>query len=111
MITKRFKTILDDKIKEVLISGPKQYNNSNDSVLLPAAAPWTSLELSTILTPIAHGPTSSQSKELRIVDIKDIPTTSELQVHCLQGSREVGIQLRDREKGVILTAFVWEEAC
>jgi len=98
------------KLKEVLISGPKQYNHSNDSVLLPAAAPWTSLELSTILTPVAHGPTSSQSK-LRIVDIEDIPTTSELQVHCLQGSREVGIQLRDREKGVILFAFVWEEAC
>lgn len=227
MITKWFKTILDDKIKEVLTSGPKQYNHPNESILLPAAAPWTSSELPTILTPTAHGSTSTlralsplveernmsktlssstdmpfvslhtagigninlenimarstaqhpndsiqdpsppepvslvtitqsklpytqsitlatpslyvcldtlsitiefvrvlsgrltivqtegveRSKELRIVDIKDIPTTSELQVHCLQDSREVGIQLRDREKGVILVAFVLEEAC
>jgi hypothetical protein len=48
------------------------------------------------------------SKIVRVVDIKDIPTTSELAVHCSQGSNELQFILQSRGKGIIYIQFVWQ---
>jgi hypothetical protein len=50
------------------------------------------------------------SEKLRVVDIKDIPTTSELAVHCLPESNEVQVLLQSREKAIIYLRFVWDDA-
>lgn len=46
---------------------------------------------------------------IRVVDAKDIPTTSELEIHCAQESREVHFLLQNRGKEIIYIKFVWGE--
>jgi hypothetical protein len=51
------------------------------------------------------------SKTVRIVDINDIPTTSELEVHCSQESNEVQILLQNQKAEIFHIKFVWGNAC
>jgi hypothetical protein len=50
-----------------------------------------------------------RSKGLRVVDIKDIPTTTELQLNCSRDSKELKIQLQSGEHGIICISFVWDD--
>jgi hypothetical protein len=59
---------------------------------------------------IAQTEEEKSSERVRVVDIKDIPTTSELAVHCLPGSNEVQVLLQSRGKAVIHIRFVWDDA-
>jgi hypothetical protein len=43
----------------------------------------------------------------QLVDIADIPTTSEMQLNCLESSNELTIQLQMNRKVVIYIVFVW----
>ncbi|PMD15270.1 hypothetical protein NA56DRAFT_754236 [Hyaloscypha hepaticicola] len=47
------------------------------------------------------------SLEPKIVHVKDIPTTSELRVPCLQESHESNLQLHDGEIGLLAISFAW----
>ena len=47
------------------------------------------------------------SESVQIVDIKDIPTASELEIHCAQESKEVHFFLQKQGKGIIYIKFVW----
>jgi hypothetical protein len=46
---------------------------------------------------------------LRIVDIKDIPTATELQLDCSLASNELIFQLQNGQKGIIHIEFVWDD--
>jgi len=48
------------------------------------------------------------SEGYQVVDIKDIPTTTELQLNCSDTSNELSIQLQNDRKGLICLTFVWE---
>jgi hypothetical protein len=50
-----------------------------------------------------------RTQGLRIVDIKDIPTTTELQLDCSLASKELTFQLQNGQKGIIYIAFVWDD--
>jgi hypothetical protein len=50
------------------------------------------------------------SERLRVVDAKDIPTTSELELHCAKELKEVHFLLQNRGKGIIYIKFVWDES-
>jgi hypothetical protein len=50
------------------------------------------------------------SKGYQVVDIRDIPTTTELQLNCLDSSNELTIQLQNDQKGIVCFTFVWREA-
>ncbi|KAF8846614.1 hypothetical protein BDZ45DRAFT_812194 [Acephala macrosclerotiorum] len=43
-----------------------------------------------------------------IVNVEDIPTTTELRLSCPLGSNELTIQLQNAWKGIICIAFVWD---
>jgi hypothetical protein len=45
---------------------------------------------------------------LRIVDIKDIPTVTELRLDCSPASNELTFQLQNERKGIIYVVFVWD---
>jgi hypothetical protein len=53
------------------------------------------------------GDADIQRKELRVVDIKDIPTATELQLDCSPDSKELIVQLQSGQKGIIYIGFVW----
>lgn len=47
-------------------------------------------------------------KEYRVVEIEDIPTTTELQLSCSpHGSNELAFELRTAGKGIVCISFVW----
>jgi hypothetical protein len=46
----------------------------------------------------------------QVVDIRDIPTTTELQLNCSDSSNELTIQLQNDQKGIVCFTFVWREA-
>jgi hypothetical protein len=48
------------------------------------------------------------SKGHQVVDIGDIPTTTELQLNCSDNSNELTIQLQNDQKGIVCFRFVWE---
>jgi hypothetical protein len=50
------------------------------------------------------------SKTVRVVDINDIPTTSELEVHCSQESNEVQVLLQSQGTELFSIRFVWDDA-
>ncbi|KAH8784609.1 hypothetical protein BGZ57DRAFT_950993 [Hyaloscypha finlandica] len=50
------------------------------------------------------------SKAVRIVDINDIPTTSELEVHCSQESNEVQVLLQSQGTELFSIRFVWDDS-
>ena len=49
------------------------------------------------------------SKESAIVNIEDIPTTSELQLNCPHDSNRLSIQLQNARKRIICIEFSWVE--
>lgn len=51
---------------------------------------------------------SIRDKEIQVIDIKDIPTTTELILSCPQGSNEIKIQLQSTWKEIICVVFVWD---
>jgi hypothetical protein len=51
------------------------------------------------------------SKGYQVVDIGDIPTTTELQLNCSDSSNELTIQLQNDQKGIVCFTFVWEGSC
>jgi hypothetical protein len=51
---------------------------------------------------------TARRQGLRIVDIEDIPTATELQLDCSLASKELAFQLRNGRKGMIYIAFVWD---
>jgi len=50
------------------------------------------------------------SEGYQVVDIRDIPTTTELQLNCSDSSNELTIQLQTDQKGIVCFTFVWREA-
>jgi flagellin-specific chaperone FliS len=50
------------------------------------------------------------SEKVQAIDIKDIPTSSELAFHCSRDSKELQIMLQSREKGLLCLKFVWDDA-
>jgi hypothetical protein len=46
---------------------------------------------------------------LRIVDVKDIPTATELRLDCSLVSNELTFQLQNGQKGIIQIAFLWDD--
>ena len=59
------------------------------------------------ITQIEEG--AERSKELRTVEVENIPTTEELRMHCSQDSSELKVQLQMGEKGIINIAFMWND--
>jgi hypothetical protein len=64
IITERFKATLDDRIKDILTSKPKNYNHPNESVLLPTGH-WSSSVLSGILESTVPDSTSTRGPQPR----------------------------------------------
>jgi hypothetical protein len=59
---------------------------------------------------IAQAEGSAVRKQgLTIVDIKDIPTTTELQLNCSLASKELTFQLQNGEKGILYITFLWDD--
>lgn len=50
---------------------------------------------------------ASRSGEYQVVNIKDIPTTAELQLQCLDNSNKLLIQLQNDRTGLLCFTFVW----
>jgi hypothetical protein len=48
------------------------------------------------------------SKSVRVIDVDEIPTTSEMEVNCFQESNEVQILLQSQGADIIYIKFVWE---
>ena len=48
------------------------------------------------------------SEGLRVLDAKDLPTTSDLEIHCAQESKEVCFLMQHRGKGMLYIKFVWD---
>jgi hypothetical protein len=46
----------------------------------------------------------------QVVDIADIPTSSEMQLNCSHGSGELTIRFQNHQKWIICVAFVWDGA-
>ncbi len=57
---------------------------------------------------ITAGVESSES--VQVVDIREIPTASELEIHCTQESKELHFLLQKGGKGIICIKFVWDES-
>jgi hypothetical protein len=51
---------------------------------------------------------AESSGGLRVVDAKDLPTTSDLEIHCAQESKEVCFLMQHRGKGMVYIKFVWD---
>jgi hypothetical protein len=51
-----------------------------------------------------------QNQHHQSVDIADIPTDSEMQLNCPDGSNELIIQLQDNRKVGICITFIWDNA-
>jgi hypothetical protein len=50
------------------------------------------------------------SKTIRVVDINEIPTTSELEVHCSRESNAIQVLLQIQGTEIIYIRFVWDDA-
>jgi hypothetical protein len=48
-----------------------------------------------------------RSKTNHLIDIRDIPTTTELQLRCSDNSGELIVQLQNGQKGVVYFTFAW----
>ena len=48
------------------------------------------------------------SRRYHIINIENIPTTTELQLDCLYDSNEIAFQLRTARRGMVCVSFVWE---
>jgi hypothetical protein len=48
------------------------------------------------------------SKTVRVIDIDEIPTTSEMEVNCFEELNEVQILLQTQGADIIYIKFVWE---
>ncbi|EPE34262.1 hypothetical protein GLAREA_07275 [Glarea lozoyensis ATCC 20868] len=51
---------------------------------------------------------SARNKEVHVIDVKDIPTTTELTLDCPRGSNKLTIQLQSARKEFVCIKFVWD---
>ena len=49
------------------------------------------------------------SKGYQVVDIRDIPTATELRLNCSHTSNELIVQLQSDQKGIVCFTFVWDD--
>lgn len=56
---------------------------------------------------IAQAEDAAWSKKYQLIDVRDIPTTTQLQLSCSDNSNELTIQLQHGQKGIVCFTFAW----